>query len=393
MLIGVVGKPNVGKSTLFRSATLAEALIGNYPFATIQPNHGTGFVKIKDIAQEQGKISNPREGYIHGKYRFVPIELIDVAGLVPGASEGKGMGNKFLDDLGAADVLIHVIDASGSTNERGESVDTGSYDPIKDIKFLEKELDAWFHQIFERGWNKFARQLQLSGKPIDKSIAEHFSGLKINLEMVRSAFNKTKLSANLTSWDDEDIKKFSAALREKSKPIVIAANKFDKSSTEILNRIKNNTDSHVIACSTEYELALREASKHKIIDYIPGSSRFETIGKPNEAQSSALTKIDDYLREYNKTGVQDVLNYAVFKILDSICVHPGGVSKLEDSQGNVLPDCFIMPRGSTALDFAYKLHSDFGENFIRAIDVKTKKTVGKEYELKNYDIIEIIANK
>jgi len=393
MLIGVVGKPNVGKSTLFRSATLAEALIGNYPFATIQPNRGTGFVKIKDIAQEQGRTANPREGYIHGKYRFVPVELIDVAGLVPGASEGKGMGNKFLDDLSAADVLIHVIDASGSTNEKGESVETGSYDPVKDIQFLEKELDAWLHQILERGWNKFARQLHMSGKPVDKSIAEHFSGLKINLAMVRAAFDETKLSSNLTTWSEEDIKSFSSALRKKSKPIVIAANKFDKSSTEILNRIKNNTDSHVIACSTEYELALREASKHKIIDYIPGSSRFETIGKPNEAQSSALTKIDDYLREYNKTGVQDVLNYAVFKILDSICVHPGGVSKLEDSQGNVLPDCFIMPRGSTALDFAYKLHSDFGENFIRAIDVKTKKTVGKEYELKNYDIIEIIANK
>ncbi len=393
MLIGVVGKPNVGKSTFFRSATLAEALIGNYPFATIQPNRGTGFVKIKDVAQEQGRTANPREGYIHGKHRFVPVELIDVAGLVPGASEGKGMGNKFLDDLSAADVLIHVIDASGSTNEKGESVETGSYNPVNDIKFLEEELDAWLHQILERGWNKFARQLQMSGKPVDKSIAEHFSGLKINLSMVRAAFDETKLSSNLTTWSEGDIKQFSSALRKKSKPIIIAANKFDKSSKEVLTQLKNNTDSQVIACSTEYELALREASKHKLIDYVPGSSRFETIGKPNKEQSDALNKIDEYLREYSKTGVQDILNYSVFKILDSICVHPGGVSKLEDSQGNVLPDCFIMTKGSTALDFAYKLHSDFGDNFIRAIDVKTKKTVGKDYELKNYDIIEIIANK
>jgi len=393
MLIGVVGKPNVGKSTFFRAATLAEALIGNYPFATIQPNRGTGFVKIKDIAQEQDKIANPREGYIHGKYRFVPVELIDVAGLVPGASEGKGMGNKFLDDLSSADVLIHVIDASGSTNEKGESVEENSYDPVNDIKFLEEELDAWFHQIFERGWNKFSRKLQMSGEPVDKSIAEHFSGLKINLAMVRASFDKTKLSSNLTNWSEEDIKLFSSVLRKKSKPIIIAANKFDKSSNEVLTGLKNNTDSHVIACSAEYELALREASKHKIIDYIPGASKFETIGKPNGAQSTALNKIDEYLRNYNKTGVQDILNYTIFKILDSICVHPGGVSKLEDSQGNVLPDCFIMSNGSTALDFAYKLHSDFGDNFIRAIDVKNKKTVGKDYELKNCDIIEIIANK
>ncbi len=393
MLIGVVGKPNVGKSTFFRSATLAEALIGDYPFATIQPNRGTGFVKIKDIALEFGKNATPREGYIHGKYRFVPIDLIDVAGLVPGASEGKGMGNKFLDDLGAADVLIHVIDASGSTNERGESVAPGSYNPVNDINFLETELDTWFHQIFERGWNKFARQLQLSGKPIAKSIAEHFSGLKINFGMVRSAFDETKLSDKLTTWTDEDIKKFSATLRKKSKPIIIAANKFDKSTPEILEKLKSSTKSYVIPCSTEYELALREASKHKIIDYIPGLSKFETIGKPNAAQSTALNTIDEYLRTYKTTGVQDILNYSVFKLLDSICVHPGGVSSLEDSQGNVLPDCFIMRRGSTALDFAYKLHTDFGNKFIRAINVKTKKTVGKEYELENYDIIEIVADK
>ena len=205
MLLGLVGKPSCGKSTFFKAATLSDILIASYPFATIEPNHGTAFVKIKDAAKEFEKESTPREGYVHGDFRFVPIELIDVAGLVPGASEGKGMGNKFLDDLSAADALIHVIDISGSTNEKGESVEKGSYDPINDIKFLEEELDTWLYQIMERGWAKFARQAQLSGTPSDRAIAEHFSGIKINLAMVKKAFNVLGLSNKLIEWSEEDM--------------------------------------------------------------------------------------------------------------------------------------------------------------------------------------------
>ena len=302
MLIGVVGKPNVGKSTFFKSATLAEALIGDYPFATVEPNSGTGFVKIKDISRELGKIANPREGYIHGKWRFVPIDLIDVAGLVPGASEGKGMGNKFLDDLSSADALIHVIDISGSTNEKGESVESGSYDPLNDVNFLKEELDAWFYQIMNRGWNKFARQIQLNNIPSDKAIAEHFSGLKITLSMVKKAFNNSKLSQDLTSWSTEDMKLFSSSLRKESKPIIIVANKLDRSDKAIenLKKVIKNTESKVVPCSSEYELALREANKAKIIDYIPGESSFKIIGESTEKQKTALTKISEFLSK-NKT--------------------------------------------------------------------------------------------
>jgi len=79
--------------------------------------------------------------------------------------------------------------------------------------------------------------------------------------------------------------------------------------------------------------------------------------------------------------------------LNRIAVHPGGANKLEDSDGNVLPDCFLMKDGSTALEFAFRLHTDFGKNFVRAIDVKTKKVIGKEYLLKHLDIIELILGK
>ena len=143
MIIGIVGKPSVGKSTFFKAATLSEVDIANYPFTTIKPNHAVGFVKIPDAAQEAqcGKVSNPRMGYVQGKWRFVPVDLIDVAGLVPDAHKGEGMGGQFLNDLNQADALIHVIDASGSVNARGEPVEAGSYDPANDIKFLEIELD------------------------------------------------------------------------------------------------------------------------------------------------------------------------------------------------------------------------------------------------------------
>jgi ribosome-binding ATPase YchF (GTP1/OBG family) len=190
------------------------------------------------------------------------------------------------------------------------------------------------------------------------------------------------------------MKKFSTELRKQSKPIIIAANKMDVSTSKVnLERIRSQTDSIVIPTSSEFELALREANKAKLVDYIPGENHFEMIGNLNDKQKEALAKVKKFLEKNQSTGVQDVLNKVVFDLLEYIAIHPGGVSKLEDSKGNVLPDCFLMPKDSTALDFAYRLHTDFGEKFIRAIDVRTKKTVGKEHKLKHLDILEIVADK
>ena len=187
MQLGIVGKPNVGKSTFFKAITLADVEIANYPFATIKPNSGVAYVRIKDVAKEFEKEANPREGYILGDYRFVPIQVIDVAGLVPGAHEGKGMGNQFLDDLRQADALIHVIDISGSTNAQGESVEPGSYDPKEDIKFLATELDMWYLGILSKGWVKFARQIQQEKAKISVALAKQLSGLRVSEENVEKA--------------------------------------------------------------------------------------------------------------------------------------------------------------------------------------------------------------
>jgi len=398
MLIGIVGKPNVGKSTFFKAATLSEAKTGNYPFVTIEANEGVGHVRT-DCAEENFQVKcNPRQGFCEKGTRFVPVKLLDVAGLVPGAHEGRGLGNKFLDDLRQADVLIHVIDISGSTNDQGESVAKGSYDPTKDIEFLETEIDMWFYGIMLRNWAKFVRQAKASKLPGDRALAEHFSGLKVKLGMVKEAMTAAKLSKDLQDWKDESIKKFATQLRLKSKPIIIAANKSDidpdLTKKNLASIKKKFPKQKVILCSSESELALREADKKNLIKYVPGKKDFKVTGNLSEKQEKALKFIKSrVLTIFSSTGVQECIDTAVFEELKYIPIFPGGVNKLQDSEGRVLPDVFLLPPGSKALDFAYILHSDFGDNFVRAVDVKTKRIVGRDYKLKAGDVIEIISSK
>ncbi|MEW5896261.1 MAG: redox-regulated ATPase YchF [Nanoarchaeota archaeon] len=399
MLIGVVGKPNVGKSTFFKAATLAEVEIANYPFVTIKPNSGVGYVKVKDPAREFGKVSNPRNGYVLKDYRFVPVQLIDVAGLVPGAHKGLGMGNQFLDDLRQADVLIHVIDISGSTNEKGEVVEAGSYDPAEDVKFLEVEMDMWYLGILKKGWEKFARTVMQEKLEIKVALGKQLSGLKVTEGMVDEAIKKLALNKERPgSWSEGELAKLARMLRQKTKPMIIAGNKIDVPGAEKnLIRLKEHFPSYqFVGCSSESELALREAAKSGLLEYIPGSNHFEIVAgqKLNEKQKKALEFIEkNILDKFGSAGVQQVLDAAVFELLRYIAVFPGGVSKLEDSEGRVLPDCFLMPPKTTALDFAFKLHTDFGRNFICAKDVRTKKSVGKDYLLRHMDVIEIAAGK
>ncbi len=397
MIIGVVGKANVGKSTFFKAATLMEVEIANYPFATIKPNHGIGFVKI-DCADKHFNVQcNPRVGFCVNHKRFVPVDMIDVAGLVPGAHEGKGMGLEFLNDLNQADALIHVIDVSGGTNEKGEPVDPGSYDPAGDIKFLEIELDHWYFNCLKKGWEKFARQVQQEHRDIEKALHKQLAGLGATEELLVLLIKDLNLNKEKpTSWTDADLLNFASALRKKTKPMIIAANKIDvPGASENLERLRKEFPDHIItACSAESELALKEAAKHNMIDYIPGDADFKISGDLNDKQRNALNFIrDSVLKKFDTTGVQDVLNDAVFKLLKYIAIFPGGINKLADQHGNVLPDCFLLPEKSTTLDFAFKIHTDLGEKFIRAIDVKSKMTVGKDHLLKNLDVVEIVADK
>jgi len=397
MLVGIVGKPSCGKSTFFKAATLAEVDIANYPFTTIKPNHAVGFVRMPDPAKQFGKKSNPRVGFVMGDWRFAAVDLIDVAGLVPGAHEGKGLGKEFLNDLNQADALVHVIDVSGSINDRGEPVDLGSYDPVNDVKFLEEELDYWYLDIMKKGWDRFVRQSQQEKKPIANALERQLSGLRVTEEIAKQAIRDLNLNPEQPMlWTDENLLALASLLRKRTKPMMIAANKADvKGAWENYERLKQTfPDYHIVPCSAELELALREASKHNVIDYIPGEKSFTIKNEQlNDRQKQGLQFIKQFMDSHGSTGVQEVLNHAVFELLKYKPIFPGGVSKLEDSNGNVIPDCFLMPPETTALDFAFRLHTDFGKNFIKAINVKTKMPIGKDHILAPGDIVEIMANK
>jgi ribosome-binding ATPase len=394
MLIGLVGKPSAGKSTFFKAATLMDVLIAAYPFATIKPNTGVGYVRVKCLCKDLNVKCNPRTGNCNGETRFVPVELMDVAGLIEGASEGKGLGNQFLNDLSRADAFIHIVDISGTTDAEGKD---GKGDPLKDIEMLENELDLWYLGLLKKVWRVFSRTLQVEKKELSKAVAKQFTGLNIKEEHVQRALKVLKFDEGRPEdWTDVQLKKFAHELRHLTKPMIIAANKIDKSSgKENFQKIKDFFPNlRVVPCSADSELSLRQAAKAGMITYIPGDKDFKIQEeKVNEKQKQALDSIkENVLSKYSDgTGVQSILDDTVFTLLQHIAVFPAGVHKLADSEGRVLPDCFLVPDGTTALDFAFKIHSDLGDNFIKALDARTKQTVGKEHILKHRDGIEIVT--
>jgi ribosome-binding ATPase YchF (GTP1/OBG family) len=400
MQIGIVGKPSSGKSTFFSSATLVDVAIASYPFTTIEPNKGIGFVRVEDAGKFFGVVSNPRHGFLvnenNNPIRYVPVELIDVAGLVPGANEGKGLGNKFLNDLSQADALIHVVDASGSTNAEGKEVEEGTHDPCEDVKFLEEEIELWFLKIIENNWIKIQKNPEKDYKKKIGLIAQALAGVKIMPYHVEKAIRTLKLEDKmLFEWSSEDKREFAKKCREYSKPIIIAA-KCDKLVSE--KNIKKMKETFpeliIIPCSAASELSLRKAAKQNILKYYPGWNHFEILLELNEKQKAGIETIKkNVLEKFNGTGVQECLDTVIFKLLEYFPVFPGGTKGLVDKNGNVLPDCFLLPKDSKAIDFAYTLHTDMGDGFIRAIDVKTKQIIGREHPLKYGDVIEIIFNK
>ena len=400
MLLGIIGKPNCGKSTFFKAATLAEVLIANYPFATIKPNHAVAYVKVPCIDVEFKTQCMPRTGFCLNHIRFVPVDLMDVAGLVPGASQGKGLGNQFLDDLRQADCFIQVVDASGGTTIEGKPCKPGEHDPIEDLEFLEKELDLWYLGILNKVWKTFARTLNVlkagEKSSFSKAVAKQFSGLKIDEYDIEQTLKKTGLlPENVARWSDDDLFKFARELRIIGKPMIIAANKCDfPESEENIKKMKEKYPKYIIIpCSGDSELALRQAAKAGMIEYVPGEKDFKLKKELSAKQKEALENIKkNVLQKYEfGTGVQHILDKAVFELLKYIAIFPAGVNKLADSKGNILPDCFLLKEGSTALDFAFSLHTDIGKNFVKAIDAKTGKAVGKDHVLKHRDALEIIV--
>ena len=393
MQIGLLGKANVGKSTFFSAATETPVQIGDFPFTTIQPNVGIAYVSTT-CACKHFKINHNNPLCISG-IRFVPIKLIDVAGLVPGAHEGKGLGNQFLDDARQADVLLHVVDISGSTDIQGQHVNVGTHDPREDIKFVEEEFDYWFKQILEREWHKLSRDIEKKSTKLVDGITDRFSGLGVKEHHVHEALQSLDLMIKKpTEWNDSDITKFAQILRKKTKPMLIAANKADLcQDLEITNDIHRNRE--IVNCSAETELILKKAAKAKLIDYIPGNEKFVTNKNVDMStqQKEALTLVENIMSKLNSTGIQTALNSAAFRVLKLIVVFPvEDETKLSNKDGQVLPDAKLLAEDATAKNLAETIHQDIAKGFLFAIDAKTKQRIGADHPLKNGDVIKIVSS-
>ena len=384
--IALAGKPNTGKSTFFKAATLINVEIANYPFTTINANRGTSHVRVPCPCTQL----EARCGHCVGGVRFVPIELVDVAGLVPEAHKGRGLGNTFLDNLRQSEAIINVIDASGGTDIEGNVLGAPSHDPLEDITLLESEISLWIAGIIEKNWHRLAKKAQLEHN-IAHVVATQLAGLNIEEHQIKNALIKLGLlDKSPESWERADIVNLSQQVRMIAKPIVIAANKKDVASSHNLARIAD-VCADAVATSGEAELALRLAQQKGLVDYVPGDTHFTIVAPLNQQQTTALQRLQRFI-EGEGTGVQECLNTTVFDMLRYIVVYPvEDEHRWSDKQGRVLPDAFLIKEGQTAKDLAFKVHSDIGSGFIYALDARTKKRLGEHHELENGDIIKIVA--
>jgi ribosome-binding ATPase len=393
--VGVVGKPNTGKSTFFSAATLVQVAIANYPFTTIKPNHGISYVRTKCVHPDLEVTDNPKNSKCIDGERFIPVDLVDTAGLVPGAWEGRGLGNRFLDEIRKADALIHVIDASGSTDLDGKPVKMGSHDPLEDVKFLEQELDMWMLQILQKDWDKLAKKSEMAGEDPAKVVSEKLSGLGIREFQAEAALKQTGLGEKPSTWSKEDLLGLIESLRKLAKPMQLVANKMDLPySADNLKRLQDTGIPTIPACS-EAELALRRATEKGLINYHPGDRDFSISSKAqlSSEQKTALEMIRErVLKVQGTTGVQNAINSAFFKLLDMIVVYPvEDPERLTNHDGDVLPDAYLVPRGTTLKQMATMIHTELGAQMLYGVNARDKMRLADTYILKDGDVVSIVS--
>ncbi len=422
MRIGLVGKPNVGKSTYFSAATLAKVDIANYPFCTIDPNVGVAFLAapqscpckdlrerleadgrlepVSDDDPRQGSLCEPRTGSCVGHKRLVPTFLVDVAGLVPGASEGRGRGNAFLSDLANCDALIQVVDAAGLTDIEGNpiaAVEDVESSLKEETSFLTEELDSWIHGILNEGWSRGSRRVQAEGeKGLSTFLHERFTGLGANLSHVLQALdgfrNQWGGLETPWMWPEEKVRSLAFHIRKQLFPIHIAANKADSSKGTPWDAIESN--GIIQPTMADMELALRRADSGGMISYNPGDDTFtiDDESKLNPAQINALSSMKEKLSTAKGTGVSLLLSSVLFDALNHVVVYPvADENAWKDGDGRILPDAFVVPDGIEAKALAYKVHSDLGDGFIKAVDGRTRRIVGADHECSDNDVIKIHA--
>ncbi|MEF8820658.1 MAG: redox-regulated ATPase YchF [Halovenus sp.] len=387
--IALAGKPNAGKSTFYTAATMAEVDVGNYPFTTIDANRGVSYARTECPCLDRDQRCDS-DNCEDGK-RYVPVELYDVAGLVPGAHEGRGLGNQFLDELTDADAILHVVDASGGTNEEGEPVEVGEHDPVEDLDFIEEEMDRWIASIVERNWESVERQSRSPGFDIDDALGEMLTGVGATEADIALVLRNIAYPDDPREWTDELKRSLASDLREQTKPLIVVANKADIAPEGNIDRLREAADV-VIPTSADGELALRRGAQAGLVDYDPGDTEFTVSDDVSDQQREGLEQVRNVIEDWGGTGVQQALDTVVYDVLDHLTAYPvENETKWTDSKGRMLPDAHLLPTGSTPLDLAYAVHSDIGEGYLHAVDARENRRIGEDHELEEGDVIKIVS--
>ena len=432
MRIGLVGKPNVGKSTFFSAATQSKVDIANYPFCTIDPNVGVAFLpapspcpcaELRSAREMDGRLSptdsddprkgsicQPRTGSCTSHRRLIPVFMVDVAGLVPGAHSGRGRGNEFLSDLARCDALIQVVDAAGTTDIEGnpigvsEDVDACIESILEEHNFLVEELSAWIHGIIEDGWLRGARRVQAEGdKGLELHLHEKLSGLGASPNQIKLALDAFKgVETELGQpweWGLGLKRSLAEQIRKIMFPIHVAANKAEIAPGNTWSQLQEKLEQDgaiLMPTMADAELGLRRAGQMGFIDYGPGDTDFEIteLGEQRlkEAQISALNGMKDTMQKFEGTGVSTLISKVLHESLGHIVAYPvQDESHWTDGEGKILPDALVVAGNSTAKELAYAVHTDLGDGFIKAVDAKSKRIIGADQELSDGDVIKIHA--
>jgi hypothetical protein len=387
--VALAGKPNAGKSTFYKAATMADVDVGNYPFTTIDANQGISHVRTECPCLERDERCG--DEHCHDGKRYVPIELLDVAGLVPGAHEGRGLGNQFLDELSNADVILNVVDASGGTNAEGEPVEIGDHDPVEDVHFIEEEMDLWLASIVDRNWETIERASRSPNFDLEEELTEMLTGIGATEADVTATFRELDYPEDPIQWTDQHREALATEIRRRTKPIVVVANKVDVAPDENVERLMDAAE-HVVPATADGELGLRQGENAGVVDYDPGDEDFEIVGDVSEQQENGLNQIREVMDEWGGTGLQTALNTAVYDLLEYITAYPvENENKWTDATGNVLPDAFLLPTGATPKDLAYAVHSDIGDEYIHAVDGKSGRRISDDHELEEGDVVKIVS--